>query len=271
MERIPVEGGELEGRIDGTGEPLLCIHGSVIADTFHCLRIRPEVTGRYRLITYNRRGFAGSAHHTGPFSIRQQAADAAAVLRHFGVERAHVAGHSYGGATALQLALDAPSLVRSLTLLEPALFNVPSGEEDVGAADPVVAIFQAGDSAGAVAAFLDMAFDNTDWRPRVEGNLPHGWWEQSVADAATLFEVEFPAIGEWLFSEAEAKRVNVPVLSILGGLSGAFFQEGQEMMKGWWPQIECATLPGAAHDLQYANPGGAAEVMLKFLTKHPMN
>ena len=127
LERIPVDGGELEARIDGNGEPVLCIHGSIIADTFHPLRTQPVLTSRYRLITYNRRGFAGSAGHTGPFTIAQQAADARAVLQHFGVERAHVAGHSYGGAIGLQLALDAPALVHTLVLLEPALFNVPSG------------------------------------------------------------------------------------------------------------------------------------------------
>jgi pimeloyl-ACP methyl ester carboxylesterase len=34
----------------------------------------------------------------------------------------HVVGHSFGGCIALQLALDSPHVVRSLALLEPALF-----------------------------------------------------------------------------------------------------------------------------------------------------
>ena len=32
-------------------------------------------------------------------------------------------GHSYGGAVALQLALDSPELIESLALLEPAVFG----------------------------------------------------------------------------------------------------------------------------------------------------
>jgi pimeloyl-ACP methyl ester carboxylesterase len=270
MERIKVAGGELEGRSDGTGEPVLLIHGSIIGDTFHPLRSEPDLASRYRLITYNRRGFAGSVHHTGAFSIKQQAEDAAAVLRHFGVERAHVAGHSYGGAIALQLQQDAPGSVHSLLMLEPALFNVPSGGTFVDGAAPVIAAYQAGDSAGAVSAFVRLVFSEPNWRERIEPHLPAGWWDQSVRDASTMFDVEFPAIGEWAFTDVEATRVDVPVFAMLGGDSSVFFVEGLEMMKQWWPALESTVLPGASHNLQFANPRGAASAIASFLAKHPI-
>ena len=57
-----------------------------------------------------------------PFMIGQQVADARALLRHLGITRAHIAGHSYGAAIALQWALDAPDEVQSLALLEAPLF-----------------------------------------------------------------------------------------------------------------------------------------------------
>jgi pimeloyl-ACP methyl ester carboxylesterase len=37
-------------------------------------------------------------------------------------------GHSYGGSVALQLALDAPEVADSLTLLEPAFFGGASAQ-----------------------------------------------------------------------------------------------------------------------------------------------
>lgn len=45
-----------------------------------------------------------------PFGVAGHAREAGALLERLGVERAHVIGYSYGGAIALQLALDAPVL-----------------------------------------------------------------------------------------------------------------------------------------------------------------
>ncbi|MBV9173537.1 MAG: alpha/beta fold hydrolase [Chloroflexi bacterium] len=58
----------------------------------------PALTSHSRLVHYHRRGYAGSSRVAAPFSIAQQAADCLAVLRHLGIERAHVVGHSSGGA-----------------------------------------------------------------------------------------------------------------------------------------------------------------------------
>ena len=44
-------------------------------------------------------------------------------LQELGIEAAHLAGHSLGGATAALVALMAPQLVRSLTLLAPGAFG----------------------------------------------------------------------------------------------------------------------------------------------------
>ncbi len=59
----------------------------------------------------------------------QQAADCRRLLEVLGADRAHLVGHSYGGAIALQLATDAPDLVQTLALLEPALMVGSSGPD----------------------------------------------------------------------------------------------------------------------------------------------
>src|SRR5688572_9980037 len=94
----------------GSGESVVCIHGAFVADTFRPLVAQPNLSGRYRLLTYHRRGYAASSLG-GPATISQEARDCRALLDHLGVEQAHVVGHSYGGCVALQLALDAPDLV----------------------------------------------------------------------------------------------------------------------------------------------------------------
>jgi pimeloyl-ACP methyl ester carboxylesterase len=71
---------------------------------------QPALVG-YRLIGYHRRGYAGSSRTAGPVTIADQAADLARLLDILGVERAYVAGHSYGGLIATQLTLTRPDLV----------------------------------------------------------------------------------------------------------------------------------------------------------------
>lgn len=62
----------------------------------------------------------------GPFSIVQFAQDAEALLRHLGVGSAHVVGLSMGGMIAIELALRAPSLVRTLTVVNSGPDGTPS-------------------------------------------------------------------------------------------------------------------------------------------------
>ena len=51
---------ELEYDVRGTGEPVLLIHGAILADAFVPLLTQPALADDYRLIAYHRRGFAGN-------------------------------------------------------------------------------------------------------------------------------------------------------------------------------------------------------------------
>src|SRR5438105_1121205 len=106
---------QLEYENTGAGEPVLLIHGAFVADSFRPFLAEPKLAGDYRLITYRRRGYgvSGGTITRSRVSAERQAADCAAVLRWFGLLRAHIVGHSFGGCVALQLALDSPQLVRS--------------------------------------------------------------------------------------------------------------------------------------------------------------
>src|SRR5260370_9019292 len=123
--RVDLGGGQLEVEEHGSGEPVLLIHAALLADWFGPLLAQSNLRERYRLVSYHRVGFAGSSRATPPLSIADQASHARLLLEHLGISRAHVVGHSSGGSIALQLALDAPDLLQSLALLDPAAASGP--------------------------------------------------------------------------------------------------------------------------------------------------
>src|SRR4030095_8342252 len=98
---------------------MLLIHGAHLADALQPLVAEPALE-RFQRIRYHRRGLRGSTRPAGnePTSGDTQAQDAAGLLDHLGVDRAHVVGHSFGGAIALELAAQHPTRVTSLVLLE---------------------------------------------------------------------------------------------------------------------------------------------------------
>jgi pimeloyl-ACP methyl ester carboxylesterase len=191
MEHAKVNGVELAYEVVGSGEPMLFIHGAHLADALKPLVTEPALE-RFQRIRYHRRGLGGSSRpvETEPTSVAEQAEDAAGLLDHLGVGPAHVVGHSWGGAIALELAAQHPTTVASLVLLEPAFLTTPAGAAFGRALAPLVERYEAGDAEGAVHGFLALV-GARNWRAIIEQTVPGGI-DQAVKDATTFFEIELP-------------------------------------------------------------------------------
>ena len=100
----------------GTGEPLLLIHG-LGSSTEDWEPQLPDFASHFCVITYDVRGHGRTDKPRERYSVKQFADDAAALLQHLGVGPAHVLGISMGGMIALQLAVDHPKTVKSLTIV----------------------------------------------------------------------------------------------------------------------------------------------------------
>jgi pimeloyl-ACP methyl ester carboxylesterase len=180
LQRASVNGTELAYSIHGIGEPVVCIHCSILADDFLPLATQPALVDHYQLILYHRRGYGGSAPANGAASLVDHAADCCALLDHLGIERAHVIGHSFGASIALQVALAAPAVAHSLALLEPALFSVPSAAQFYQqVAEPSWRAYEAGDKAQAVDLFL-RGVGGEHYRTVIERALPAGALEGAL-------------------------------------------------------------------------------------------
>jgi pimeloyl-ACP methyl ester carboxylesterase len=260
----------LEYEVSGTGEPVVFIHGAIIADIFRPLQDELSLAGHYRLILYHRRGYAGSSCASGPISVARQAADCRALLRRLGVERAHVVGHSYGGIVALQLALETPDMVHSLALLEPGLMVGASAQGYRDSLARGVERYQQAGAAVVVDEFLQARCPG--YRVILDRVLP-GAFAQAVADAGTWFEREVSGQLGWRFGEAEARRIGQPTLCVLGGEGDALwsrFGETHRLLLTWLPHAEGFVLPGATHLMQLEYPRGMAEVLAAFWARHQL-
>jgi pimeloyl-ACP methyl ester carboxylesterase len=271
MQHANLNSADLEYEVQGSGEPLLLIHGSILADAYHALLAEPRISDHYRVISYHRRGFAGSSRASVPFTIAQQAADGRALLQYLGIPRAHIAGHSYGAAIAIQWALDAPTAIQSLVLLEPPLVaSIPSGPTFWdGVASVRQQLYDPGDKAGAVDAFLT-AVVGANYRQIIEQFLPPGALELAVTDLDTFFQVEMPALQQWRVTAEDATRIHQPVLSVVGTETAPIFRESHELIKQWMPQAEELVVPQATHALQYMNPRAVADGLAHFLASHTL-
>lgn len=198
MDCADIDGITLEYEVQGSGEPVVFIHGALMGDTYRPLMAESALKDR-KFIGYHRRGYDGSSPPDGPLTVAGHAADCLGLLRKLNAVPAHVVGHSSGGAIALQLALDAPEAVLSLAVLEPALLDVPSGAALFELLGPSAQIHEAGDKAGAVDRFL-RAVCGKDYRRVVETQLP-GALDQAAADADAFFTNEFPAVGGWALTQ----------------------------------------------------------------------
>ena len=259
MNRAEVNGVELEYEVRGAGEPVLLID-MLIADCFVPLLPEPALAHRYQLIRYHKRGWVGSTHTPPPVSIAEHAADAAALLDHLGVRRAHIVGHSTGASIGAQLALDHPEKVHTLTLLEPTLVSLPLGGPFLRAAGPVFEAYASGDHSGAFAMFVTAA-SGLDWetcRALLEDRIP-GVVTQSIKDADTFFGIELPAITEWTFGPEQAAAIRTPVLSVFGAETQPLWLEIAEFLRSSIPQVEELRVDGVGHLLQIQRPNPSLE------------
>ena len=109
----------------GSGEPVICVHGSLSWGTFAFRAQRPLARGRALLLP-DRRGY-GLSRLAARADFDVDASDVATLLD----GPTDLIGHSYGAVVALLVAARRPEAVRTLTLVEPAAFALARGDQAV--------------------------------------------------------------------------------------------------------------------------------------------
>ena len=245
----------LDYHLVGRGQPVVMLHARPFVSWYTPLA---DALPGWSILRYHRTVRTGGAE----FRIEDDAAAVAALLRHVGFDRAHVVGHSYGGLVALALAIHDGSTVRSLGLLEPAGTGFLPRSEAEAAMAPTLATYRAHGAEAGIDQFLALVAGDR-YRPVLDRAAP-GAFDDAVAHAAQFFDVEWPAVAQWVCAADDVAPIAQPVLNVIGGDSSIRFSRVADLIQGWLPHAVRQTINGTNHLLIADQPRAVAACLETF-------
>ena len=236
----------------GGGEPVLLIHG--FASSHHVNWVAPGwvktlAEAGYRAIAPDNRGHGRSTRSYEPadYTPSKMAGDAAALLDHLDIAKAHVFGYSMGARVSAFMALEHPEKVATLVL-----GGLGYGMVDgVGDWDPIAEALVAPDA-------------STVTHPR--GKMFRAFADQTRSDRQAL--AACIATSRELLGEDDMASIKMPTLVGVGtkdDIAGSA-QELASLM----PDAEAFDIEGRDHMLSVGDRSWKAKV-LQFLKDHPIS
>lgn len=236
----------------GEGEPVLLVHG--FSSNHHVNWVAPGwvktmTEAGYRVIAFDHRGHGRSTKSYDPadYTPTAMAGDAAALLDHLDIGKAHVFGYSMGARISAFLALAHPEKVATL-ILGGLGYGMVDG---VGDWDPIADALRA-DDAGTVT------------HPR--GKMFRSFADQTKSDRAAL--AACIETSRELLSEADMGRIVVPTLIGVGtkdDIAGS-----PHDLAALMPDASGFDIDGRDHMLAVGDRTFKAAV-LAFLKDHPIS
>ena len=261
MTFVCADGGRLHYCTAGTGCPVVLIHGLGL-DASMWEPQWPALQREFRAIRYDVRGFGASTVPEAPYSHSD---DLFGLLDFLGARPAHVIGLSFGGRLALRFALDHPSAVKSLTLIDSALEGHSWSSDWNQKMDSVLSAARRGDSVSVRAAKqLWLAHDLFAPAQRnaklaaalaamVERYTAWHWWNADPVRRSAV-----PA------AKALA-AVRCPTLVLVGELDLPDFQAIARRLAAEIPRATLHTVAGAGHMANMEAPDAVNERVLAHL------
>jgi pimeloyl-ACP methyl ester carboxylesterase len=212
--------------------------------------LREFVGERYDVLTPNLIGYGKEMFEPGsPLSIRDEVEAVVAQIDAAG-GRAHIVGHSYGGAIATHLALWYPDRVASLTIYEPVMFSMLYADDD--AAPELEEIERVADS---IITQLDTVYGR--WQGARDfinfwsgGDAWHGMAGHQHARFASLMPkvaAEFRALADVGTAANNLAELRLPVRLFCGSNTRAAARRVIELFSESAPQVELHLLSGLGH------------------------
>ncbi len=272
----------------GEGEPVIFVHGIPTDYRAWTGQIGP-FSSKYHVIAYSRRLAQPNRNEMNyeKSTIENNSQDLVGLIDELGFSSVHLVGHSYGGFAAAYCASTNPGLIRTLTLIEPAvstmlLKNLKSRSEFIGLlfAHPSIAIsaarFQRGSLDPSLKAFREGDFDAA-LRFNLDGIMNrHGAFEQLPESVRVMTKENERTVGELMaevpaFGGEEASKISAPTLLIHGTDSPKVLHAIVDRLRKAIPNSETSIISRAAHFPHFEKPQEFNELLLGFLAKHASN
>jgi pimeloyl-ACP methyl ester carboxylesterase len=262
---LEIDGGKLYYESAGDGIPVVLSHAGFL-DSRMFDEIWEPLARHYRVIRYDMRGFGKSDPVTGPVCRRD---DLVRLLDHLGITQAHLVGSSVGGDISLDLSLEHPDRVRSLTLVD----STPSGFEMHG--EPPRYLFemfnavQNGDVDRAselqIRIWIDGQFREPDQmdpglrKKALEMNrIPVERKTFFIADSQPARPLTPPAV-------TRLETVDCPTLIITGSLENSEVLRAADEMANRIPSAKKVIMDGCAHVPSFEQPEVFLSHLMSFL------
>jgi esterase len=247
----------LNGREQGTGAPLVLLHG-LFGSAGNFGAVQRRLAARFRTIALDLRNHGESPHDTAmPYAA--MAADVLETLRARDALPARLVGHSMGGKVAMAAALAAPESVGALVVVDIAPVRYPPGFRAYAEAMARMTLAPGLTRAAADAALAD-AVPDAGVRAFLLQNLRLGAapaWRIGLPEITA----SLPGIEGW----EEAGRYDGPTLFVAGAASDYVKSEHRPGIRALFPAARFVTVKSAGHWVHAENPDGFIAVLDAFL------
>ena len=242
----------------GEGPPLVLVHGTA-ADHSRWASVLPAFEQRFTVYAIDRRGRGGSGD-AGDYAIKREFEDVTVVVDSLG-ESVNLLGHSYGALCALEAALLAKN-VRKSVLYDPGIEVVGEEIYPPEVIERLEALLEAGDRDGVVETTMR---EVAGLPPEtVEYMRSQPVWQARV-DAAHTIPRELRAVKAYRLDPERFRGLGVSTLLLSGGDSPAALRKAAEAVDEILPDSRLVVMPGHGHAAMDTGTDLFTKEVLRFL------
>lgn len=262
MPFLDTAGYSLQYERHGAGFPLVLIRG-LGSNLEHWYEQVPVLGRHYQVLTFNNRGIGASGAPPRPWSIRDMAADTAALIAQAAGGRAHVLGISMGGMIAQELALGWPEKVAGLVLTATHC----GGEHKVLPSAETMAQFDLvvkGTTAAEQLEGRKALFSQNTLEHHPEVLARYARVAAAYAAPPEVMQGQLEAIQDFDTYE-RLPMISAPTLVLAGADDRLIVPDNAEILAQRIPGAQLAVIPQAGHQLVIEQPQAVNQAVLDFL------